>query len=217
MNEDFAILLLQEGNSPRPQWELSKDTMIIGRGEDCDIIVSDRQVSRQHAQLVRDGERYSLIDLRSKNGTFLNGSPVEQEPASVQDGDQIGIALSTRLVFVAKGATAPLFVNQKPEPEILMDLAAKRVWVMGEELHPPLSLAQYKLLELLYIQKGGVISRDEIVAQVWSGEEADGVSEQAIDALARRLRERIAEVDPNNQYVITVRGHGFRLENFAEE
>ncbi|MCB0223853.1 MAG: winged helix-turn-helix domain-containing protein, partial [Anaerolineae bacterium] len=36
-------------------------------------------------------------------------------------------------------------------------------------------------------------------------------SEQAIDALARRLRERIAEIDPNNKYVETVRGHGFRL------
>jgi DNA-binding response OmpR family regulator len=56
-----------------------------------------------------------------------------------------------------------------------------------------------------------VVSRDEIIAVVWSEEEAEGVSEQAIDALARRLRERIAEIDPENKYVETVRGHGFRL------
>jgi len=35
--------------------------------------------------------------------------------------------------------------------------------------------------------------------------------EQAIDALVRRLRERLAEVDPDWQYIVTVRGHGFRL------
>jgi DNA-binding response OmpR family regulator len=38
-------------------------------------------------------------------------------------------------------------------------------------------------------------------------------SEQAIDALVRRLRDRIAEIDPEHQYIITVKGHGFRFEN----
>jgi DNA-binding response OmpR family regulator len=49
------------------------------------------------------------------------------------------------------------------------------------------------------------------VQSVWPDEEAEGISEQAIDALARRLRERIAEIDANTKYVETVRGHGFRL------
>jgi len=215
MNEDFAILLVQEGDSPRPQWELRQDTMIIGRGDDCDIIINDRQVSRHHARLVRQNDRYSLADLDSKNGTFINGEPLSAEPQALHDSDQIGIALSARLVFVGAGATAPLFVNEISKPEIRIDVIAKRVWVKDEELNPPLSLAQYTLLELLFSRKGGVVSRDEIVSTVWSGEDSEGVSEQAIDALARRLRERIAEVDADNQYIITVRGHGFRLENFS--
>ncbi len=40
-----------------------------------------------------------------------------------------------------------------------------------------------------------------------------GISEQAIDALVRRLRDRIAAMDPDHAYIVTVRGHGFRLEN----
>jgi DNA-binding response OmpR family regulator len=48
---------------------------------------------------------------------------------------------------------------------------------------------------------------------VWPEDDREGISEQAIDALARRLRERLTEMDPENQYVVTVRGHGFRLEN----
>jgi hypothetical protein len=217
MSEDFAILLVHEGNSPRSQWELRKDSIIIGRGDECDVIVNDRQVSRQHAKLIREEARYKLIDLDSKNGTFLNGVQVKSKPKLLSDGDQIGIALSTRLIFVGAGATAPLVMEDKTAPKIEIDPAAKRVWVVGQEFAPPLSLAQYKLLELLFSRRGGVVSRDEIVATVWSGEESEGVSEQAIDALARRLRERIAEVDDQNQYVITVRGHGFRLENFVLE
>ena len=41
----------------------------------------------------------------------------------------------------------------------------------------------------------------------------DHESEQAIDDLIRRLRERLTDVDPDYNYVVTVRGHGFRLDN----
>jgi DNA-binding response OmpR family regulator len=74
-------------------------------------------------------------------------------------------------------------------------------------------VAQYRLLELLHEHEGQVVSRDAIVAAVWHEEEAMGVSEQAIDALVRRLRDRIAALDPDHAYVVTVRGHGFRLDN----
>ena len=87
------------------------------------------------------------------------------------------------------------------------------MWVVGQELDPPLSPAQYRLLELLYQEPGRVYSRDEVVEAVWPEDDREGISEQAIDALARRLRERLAEIDPDTQYVVTVRGHGFRLEN----
>jgi DNA-binding response OmpR family regulator len=90
---------------------------------------------------------------------------------------------------------------------------SKRVWVAGQELDPPLSLAQYRLLALLYGEPGRVYSRDQVVEAVWPEDDREGISEQAIDALARRLRERLAEADPGTQFVVTVRGHGFRLEN----
>jgi DNA-binding response OmpR family regulator len=41
------------------------------------------------------------------------------------------------------------------------------------------------------------------------------VSDQALDALIRRLRERIAALDPEREYISTVRGHGIRLDNPA--
>jgi DNA-binding response OmpR family regulator len=134
----------------------------------------------------------------------------------MRNGDEVGIALCAKLTFVEDDATAPVVLGLQQQPAIKMDLAAKRVWAADVEVNPPLSLAQYTLLELLYENAGNVVSRDRVVAAVWPDEESEGISEQAIDALARRLRERIAEIDPDNKYVETVRGHGFRL-NLAEK
>jgi hypothetical protein len=210
-NQEVAMLLVHEGNSPKTQWPLAKQIMIIGREADSDIQIDDRQVSRRHAEISQTFEGYTLRDLGSKNGTFLNGEPVSQKARLIRNGDEVGIALCAKLTFVEDEATAPIILDYKQKPSLRMDLSAKRVWVMDKEINPPLSLAQYNLLELLFKNAGNVVSRDEVIAVVWSDEEAEGVSEQAIDALARRLRERLAEIDPESKYVETVRGHGFRL------
>ncbi len=93
-----------------------------------------------------------------------------------------------------------------------LDRDARRVFVGPHEIDPPLSLPQYRLLELLVDAKGAVCTRDQVVRAVWPDAISEGVSEQAIDALVRRLRDRISEIDPDHQYIITVRGHGFRLD-----
>ncbi|MBP1702410.1 MAG: hypothetical protein H6Q38_1517 [Chloroflexi bacterium] len=81
------------------------------------------------------------------------------------------------------------------------------------ELLPPLSISQYLLLELLYDNAGEVVSREAMVTKIWGQEQSYEISEQALDALVRRLRERLAGLDPHFDYIKTVRGHGLRLEN----
>ena len=210
INQEIAILLVQEGNSPKTQWPLAESTMIIGRDSDSDVQIDDRQVSRRHAEINRTPEGYMLRDLGSKNGTYLNGERVSEKPQLIHNGDEVGIALCAKLTFVEDEATVPVMPVQQ-KTTLRMDFAAKRVWIKGQEIIPPLSVAQYTLLELLYKNAGNVVSRDKVVETVWSAEEAEGVSEQAIDALARRLRERIAELDPDSKLFETVRGYGFRL------
>jgi pSer/pThr/pTyr-binding forkhead associated (FHA) protein len=209
------MLMVREGTSPRRQWALQGAVVVVGRGDDCHVLIDDRQASRHHARITQTEDGYVLEDLGSKNGTFLNGQLLTA-PMVLKDGDEIGIAFAAKLAFVDAGATAPLLFEEESGPVLRMDTDAKRVWVTGKELDPPLSLAQYRLLELLYESRSRVVSREEVISAVWAEDEAEGVSEQAIDALARRLRERIAEADPNHQYVVTVRGHGFRLEHAAD-
>ncbi|MDM8520908.1 FHA domain-containing protein [Anaerolineales bacterium HSG6] len=210
MSYEVAMLIIQEGQSPKTQWPLHKKSTIIGREPECDVPIIERQISRQHAEIALTMEGYTIRDLGSKNGTFLNGESVSGDPMLLRNGDEVGVALSAKLTFVEDNATAPI-LSKHVQPSIRMDIPAKRIWVTGKEISPPLSLAQYKLLELLYNNAGNVVSREQVVSAVWSDEESEGVSEQAIDALARRLRERIAEIDDENKYLETVRGHGFRL------
>jgi DNA-binding response OmpR family regulator len=212
VGEETAVLILREGQGMGTRWGIDRDNMIIGREEDCDIVLPSRQVSRNHARIRRSGGQHILEDLGSKNGTFVNGCELT-EPYTLQDGDEVQIALSFKLFFVDAGATVPLFFQT--QAGLRLDKDAKSVWVKGRELAPPLSLAQYRLFELLYDNEGKVCSRDEVVQAVWPNAFEEGVSEQAIDALVRRLRERLSELDPDHQYIVTVRGHGFRFDNYG--
>ncbi|HIE38492.1 MAG TPA: FHA domain-containing protein [Anaerolineae bacterium] len=210
---EVPMLVVYEGELSGQRWFVEGDAVLIGRGSDCDVILPERQVSRHHARIERMAEGvYVLRDLGSKNGTHVNGEEVRDRPRVLEDGDEIQIALCVKLGFVGADATLPLMV-EGPTRGLRVDRASHRVFVGGHELTPPLSPAQYRLLTTLLDAEGGGVSREEIVGVVWAEEAAEGISEQAIDALVRRLRERLAALDPEHNYVVTVRGHGFRLEN----
>lgn len=209
---DKPVLIMREGELSGQQWTIGVDEFVIGRGGECDLVLPERQVSRHHIKILREDGRFILQDLGSKNGTHLNGMRVAGR-VPLQDGDEIQIALCVKLVFIGTGATLPLtFDPPKLERALTINEAERSIYIKGKRLEPPLSLAQFRLLQLLYDADGAVCSRDEIVDVVWPGTEGIGVSEQAIDALIRRLRDRLAELDTHN-YVVTVRGHGFKMDN----
>jgi len=66
---------------------------------------------------------------------------------------------------------------------------------------------------MLYDQQDKVVSRADLIRAIWGEEQAVMISEQALDALVRRLRDRLAAIDSDHQYIITIRGHGLRLDN----
>ncbi len=207
---EAAILVLIGTEEQRQEWSLDQPEIVIGRGEAATVRLNDRQVSRLHARIRRTNGEYIIEDLGSKNGTFVNGQLLTN-PRPLQDGDEVQIALSLRLLFVDSEATAPVRLTLERVPGLRLDPASRRVWVEGQELDPPLSAAQYRLLHLLYENAGKVCSRDSVVETVWPGVVKEGVTEQAVDALVRRLRDRLAEYS-DREFITTVRGHGFRLE-----
>jgi DNA-binding winged helix-turn-helix (wHTH) protein len=219
MNQDIPMLVIQNGQMAGQRWLLDSDHVVMGREVGAtNLLLPERQISRKHAEIVRKDDGFWLKDLGSKNGTFVNGKEV-RDSVKLQDGDEIQVALCVKIAFVGSDATAPL--NARPISQgmevavrgIRLDKESRRVFIAEQEMDPPLSVQQYRLLELLVNANGNLVSRQEIVEHVWEGENAYGVSEQAIDALVRRLRDRVAEKDANFEYIVTVRGHGLRFEN----
>lgn len=211
MNEK-PVIVASEGELAGQQWAIDSDPFVIGRGSDCNIVLPERQVSRHHVRITRDDGQYMLHDLGSKNGTHVNGVQISGS-VPLQDGDEITIALCVKMLFVGTDATLPLtFEEVRPVGNLVLDDEQRTVTINNRSLSPPLSLAQFRLLQALYEADGAVVDRDAIVEAVWPGTGGIGVTEQAIDALVRRLRDRLVELD-DYEYVVTVRGHGFRLEN----
>jgi pSer/pThr/pTyr-binding forkhead associated (FHA) protein len=219
-NEESPMLVAQTGPLQGQRWSL-QGSKTVGREDSCDIVIPSRQVSRMHARLVVSNKGVLLEDLNSKNGTFCNGKMIE-EPTPLQDGDIIQIALAQQILFISSDATMPLDSEEvvaaieKPR-RLRLEKRSRRVWIGQQEVLPPLSVSQFSLLELLYVRQGRVVDRKEMIESVWGEEDAIGVSEQALDALVRRLRDRLASIDPTHSYIITVRGHGLRLDNPPQE
>ncbi len=216
-SEEYPVVIAHEGPLDGQRWMIRKNLM-IGRDSVCDITIPNRQVSRKHAELLVENDHIFVEDLGSKNGTHYNGARIA-EKIKLEDGDIIQIALAQKLIFLSADATLPLdqtppqISDQEFQGKLQIDKRSRRVWIKEEELTPPLSASQYRLLESLYDSSGRVVSRIDVVEHVWGEEKSIGVSEQALDALVRRLRDRLAQLDPEHEYIITIRGQGFRLDN----
>jgi len=209
--EDPPLLVAQAGPLKGQRWQISQP-LVLGRDQRCDIKISDRQISRFHARLTPTPEGVLLEDMGSKNGTHHNGISLTS-PVVLQDGDSVSIATAQQFIFLISDATMPLVEGSPISGRLIVDLKSRRVLINRQQLEPPLSAQQFRLLWILYESKGEVVTRPDLVMEVWGDDQSIGVSDQALDALIRRLRDRIAALDPDHQYINTIRGHGIRLDN----
>jgi len=211
MQERVPQLIVQGGPEKGREIPLSQELLTIGRLQGSDVVIDDRLASRRHAEIERRHGQYVVNDCGSRNGTFVNGQRIS-EPHMLRDGDEIQIGLGFKALYVDPEATRALRTDVIVLGRGLeIDRERREVWVKGKKLTPPVSKAQFRLLALLYEKPGRVYSRDEIVGAVWPQNAIEGVSDETIDALVGRLRRRIAAVDPDHRYIVTVRGHGFKL------
>lgn len=80
-----AYLEVEDGSSRRVA--LTGESFVVGRGRDADLRVDVDGVSRKHARITRVGPALSLVDLGSKNGTYVNGE--RADVAALHHGDRI--------------------------------------------------------------------------------------------------------------------------------
>ena len=85
-----ALLIVRRGAGVGSRFLLDQDVTVAGRHPDADIFLDDVTVSRKHAEFIRSGNRFSVTDLGSMNGTYADGSRVDSADLSHGDEVQIG-------------------------------------------------------------------------------------------------------------------------------
>lgn len=114
-------LIVRRGPQPNQIYELSKDSLIIGRDITNDIVINDPEVSRHHAKLTRGGNGYTLEDQGSTNGSFVNGQRLTGA-RPLNNGDLLGLGETVTLSYesastppaVPSSPTAGTMVGQSP-------------------------------------------------------------------------------------------------------
>jgi pSer/pThr/pTyr-binding forkhead associated (FHA) protein len=92
-----ALLAVRRGPNAGSRFLLDSDLTLVGRHPDSDIFLDDVTVSRRHAEFYRHRGRFTVRDVGSLNGTYVNRERIEE--ASLNDGDEVQVG-KFRLVFL---------------------------------------------------------------------------------------------------------------------
>jgi pSer/pThr/pTyr-binding forkhead associated (FHA) protein len=94
-----ALVVRSGGGMAGQSFQPADSRTLIGRSPECDIFLDDVTVSRQHAEIIRDGDEFTIRDLGSLNGTYVNRKRIES--AVLQDDDEVQVG-KYRLTFLQR-------------------------------------------------------------------------------------------------------------------
>jgi len=94
-----ALVVRSGGGMAGQSFQPQEGRTLIGRSPDCEVFLDDVTVSRRHAELMRDGDTFTIRDLGSLNGTYVNRRRIES--AVLEDDDEVQIG-KYRLTFLQR-------------------------------------------------------------------------------------------------------------------
>ena len=95
---DSFRLIVRRGPQPNQSYELNKDIVTLGRDITNDIVINDPEVSRHHMRLTRGAGGFTIEDLGSTNGTFINGQRLTGA-RPLRAGDMVGLGETVTLAY----------------------------------------------------------------------------------------------------------------------
>ncbi len=198
---------------------IDRGVSVFGKSSTVDVNVDSPYISRRHFQIRCQDGVFLITDLDSTNGTFLNGVRLNpHQERRLRDQDRIGLAgdqVVFRFLDPVKTVTIDLppaaLSSPRSNAELEVDSGSRDVAVRGEKLAPPLSKKEFDVLELLYLQRGNAVSRDEIARAGWPERPDGDVTPEEIDQYISRLRRRVEENPSRPKLIVTLRGHGYRI------
>lgn len=118
------VLKVAKGSHEGKEIKVSTEKFLIGRSDSCQLRPKSESVSRKHCIIVRKDNRVLVQDLKSRNGTFVNGKRLPTDKAKVlKPGDLLKVASLEFEVLIEPGLNAP----KKPEVTGVADAASRVV------------------------------------------------------------------------------------------
>ena len=108
---DSFRLVVRRGPQPNQVYELNKDIVTLGRDITNDITINDPEVSRHHMRLTRGAGGFTIEDLGSTNGTFVNGQRLTGA-RPLRTGDMVGLGETVTLAY--DGSQSPVQSYEEP-------------------------------------------------------------------------------------------------------
>ncbi|MGG4106830.1 FHA domain-containing protein [Paenibacillus lautus] len=230
MMDKSSFLMVERGN-PYERGDviaLTKPITVLGRkGQhfDPDIAFDNIFVSRQHAALLYRNGKFSIKDLNSKHGTFVNQERLApHDEISLQHGDTIVLAgdlivLSFSILSMDETMDITPLIKQLAAVEASGGFRLnpfKQELVYGEDVCA-FSEKEYKCMELLVNHQGQFVSKDQLKVYIWpersyGTDEVPDVSSEELNALIYRVRKKTRGILD----IESIRGKGYILQTQAD-
>lgn len=207
-----GTLLYRRPDDSEERLDLRHDVTTIGRSDTCTLRITFPTVSRLHARVELQHDRYMLFDAGSANGTFINGERVSNGH-QLSTGDTIWLG-SPEIVLTFSDPEQTLLVHPNSAPPITIDEQARTVQVYEQPVQ--LSPLEYSLLLHLAHNPGTVCTRESCFLTVWGQPYDHATCKDALNAcvakLRRNLRATAQQAGQEPPEVVTVPRIGFRLD-----
>jgi hypothetical protein len=108
-----ALLVVKRGPNAGSRFLLDQDVTTAGRHQDSDIFLDDVTVSRRHAEFRREGSGFTVHDVGSLNGTYVNRERIDA--VALAGGDEVQIG-KFRLIYLTSARTAEVVEREAAQP-----------------------------------------------------------------------------------------------------
>jgi DNA-binding winged helix-turn-helix (wHTH) protein len=210
-----GLLIYRRADGAEERIMLRQDVTTLGRSDSCAVAIPLPIVSRLHARIEMQHDRYLLFDAGSANGTFVNGERIEIEQGhQLSTGDTIWLgSAEVALSFSDPEETLVMQASIRP-PALYIDEDARTVKVY--DVAAQLSPLEYGLLLHLASNPGTVCTREGCFLAVWKHPYDQATCEDALNAciakLRRNLRAASDQAAQEPPQITTVQRVGFRLD-----
>lgn len=208
-----GLLTYRRADGSDERVRIRQDVTTLGRSDSCAVVIPLPVVSRLHARIELQHDRYVLFDAGSANGTFVNGKRIDQSH-QLSTGDEIWLGSPDVTLRFADPEETQVMQGSIAPPALFIDEDARTVHVYNQPIQ--LSPLEYGLLLHLASNPGTVCTREGSFLAVWGQPYDHATCEDALNACIAKLRRNLraaAELAGREPPPITtVQRVGFRLD-----